>query len=159
MEIIEYLDIYEEDVKDLLVELQEYIVSIDKEGYNIITSEYRDKYFKKTIDEVYKNNGKIYLAKEENKILGIIIGIINNEETDSYDFRCPKRGRIMEFIVSKKCRGKGIGSALLDKIENYFKNLDCKAILLDAFSYNENAKVIYESKGYKDRLEEMIKII
>ena len=45
--IIEYDKQYDEDVKDLLVELQEYIVSIDKEKYNIITKDYREEYFKK----------------------------------------------------------------------------------------------------------------
>ena len=32
MKIVEYSDKYLEDVKDLLVELEEYIVSIDKDG-------------------------------------------------------------------------------------------------------------------------------
>ena len=62
--IIEYEKKYDEQVKDLLVELQEYIVSIDKERYNIITPTYREEYFKKTIDEVSKYEGKIYLYKE-----------------------------------------------------------------------------------------------
>ena len=37
VEIIAYEKKYEEEVKDLLVELQEYIVSIDKDHYNILT--------------------------------------------------------------------------------------------------------------------------
>ena len=45
MEIIEYEEKYENNVKDLLVELQEYIASIDREGYNILTDEFRDSYF------------------------------------------------------------------------------------------------------------------
>ena len=44
--IVEYNNQYAEDVKDLLVELQEFIVSIDKEKYNILTAEYREEYFK-----------------------------------------------------------------------------------------------------------------
>ena len=47
MEIIEYEEKYNEEIKKLLVELQEYIASIDKEGYNIITKEYKEAYFKK----------------------------------------------------------------------------------------------------------------
>ena len=55
--IIEYNEKYIEEVKDLLVELQEYIASVDKEKYNIITSEYRDRYFDKTIEEIKNVSG------------------------------------------------------------------------------------------------------
>lgn len=49
MEIVEYKAKYKEDVKNILVELQEYIVSIDNWNLNIITPDYRKKYFEKTI--------------------------------------------------------------------------------------------------------------
>ena len=39
--IIEYDSMYDEDIKDLLVELQKHISDIDKEGYNILTDDYR----------------------------------------------------------------------------------------------------------------------
>lgn len=48
MKIINYSSQYDNDIKDLLVELQEHIVKIDKEKYNILTNEYRDTYFEKT---------------------------------------------------------------------------------------------------------------
>ena len=43
MKIIEYEDKYLEDVRDLLVELEEYIVSIDKDELDHVHPEYRDK--------------------------------------------------------------------------------------------------------------------
>ena len=46
--IVEYDESYNENIKDLLVELQNHIVNIDKEKYNIITDQYRDLYFNKT---------------------------------------------------------------------------------------------------------------
>lgn len=52
MEIIDYSSKYNEDIKDLLVELQEYIAEIDREKYNILTDEYREKYFEKTLNDV-----------------------------------------------------------------------------------------------------------
>lgn len=39
MKIIEYEEIYQEEVKELLEELQEYMISVDKEGYSKRTSE------------------------------------------------------------------------------------------------------------------------
>ena len=119
--IIEYSKKYIEDIKDLLVELQNYIVEIDREKYNIITDGYGEKYLKKTIEEVEKNDGKIFLYLENNKVVGLIVGIINNEETSDYDFKAPKRGRITELIVSKNIRSKGIGSMLLEEMTKYLK--------------------------------------
>lgn len=72
LEIINYSNKYNESIKDLLVELQEYIAEIDKEKYNILTNEYREKYLKKMMDEVNKYEGKIFLAIENKKVIGLI---------------------------------------------------------------------------------------
>ena len=157
MKIIEYEEKYQEEVKDLLVELQEYISTLDKEKYNIITKEYRDEYFKKTIAEVNKYKGKIFLAIDNNKVLGIVVGLINNDEIETYDFKAPKRGRITELIISTNYRKQGIGNKLLNKMENYFKEVGCKGVLLGVFSYNENAKSFYKKKGYIERTCELMK--
>lgn len=42
MKIIEYEDRYLEDVKDLLIELEEYILSIDEDNLDQLHPEYRD---------------------------------------------------------------------------------------------------------------------
>ena len=157
MDIIEYNDDYINSVKDLLVELQEYIALLDIDKYNIITDEYRDKYFDKTIKEVNKYEGKIFLAIKDNIVVGLIIGLINNEEESTYEFRAPKRGRITELIVKKEYRKYGIGQKLIDYMEEYFKSINCKAILLDVFSFNESAKEFYKKNGYYNRVEEMMK--
>ena len=43
MKIIEYNNKYLENVKDLLVELEEYVISIDKDNLDQLHDEYRDK--------------------------------------------------------------------------------------------------------------------
>lgn len=159
MKLIDYNQKYDEDIKDLLVELQEYIVSIDKDGYNIITDKYREAEFKKTIKEVNDFEGKMVLAIENDKAIGLIVGLINNNEENNYEFRAPKRGRITELIVSNKCRSKGIGKQLMDAMENYFKSVGCKAILIEVFAYNGNAKNFYYKRNYLDRNFEVIKKI
>ena len=159
LEIINYSNSYDESIKDLLVELQEYIEEIDREKYNILTNEYRAKYFEKTMSEVSKYEGKIFLAIENEKVIGLIIGLINNEEENTYDFKAPKRGRVTELVVSKECRSNGVGKQLLNKIENYFKEVGCKGVLIDVFAYNENAQKFYYKNGYFNRNIEVMKKI
>lgn len=122
--IIEYNSQFDEEIKDLLVELQEYLVDIVKEKYNILTENFREKYFKKTMEEIKKYKGKMLLYKESDKIIGLVVGIINNEEISNYDFQAPKRGRITELVVSKNYRLKGYGKILLNAIEKYLKDVD-----------------------------------
>lgn len=156
--IIEYDSKYDNYVKDLIFELQEYIMSIDKEGYNVISKEYKDDYFNKVMKSIKDTNGKIFLYKEEDKIVGLIAGCINNEEIDDYDFKAPKRGRVSELIVNKEYRGKHIGKKLFDAMESYLKSIGCKAILIEVFGYNESARKFYEKNGYHLRMTEMIKV-
>ena len=118
--IIEYQNQYKEDVKDLLEELQAHLANIDIEGYNILTKEYKELYVEKVLKEVNENNGKILLYKQDDKIIGLVVGIVNNEEMERYDFKAPKRGRITELVVSGKVRSKGIGTILLKEMEKYW---------------------------------------
>ena len=119
--------------------------------------DYREKYFKKTMEEVQKCDGKILLYCENEKIVGLIVGLINNEETFDYDFKAPKRGRITELVVLKNCQGKGYGKKLLNSMEKYLINNGCKDILIGVFGYNEKAIKFYEKNGYHTRLLDMTK--
>ncbi|MBQ9314049.1 MAG: GNAT family N-acetyltransferase [Clostridia bacterium] len=154
--IVEYEAKYEDDVKDLLVELQEYLAEIDKEKLNICTKEYRDKYFEDTMKIVTESQGKIFLELDNEKAIGLCIGIINNEKEERYDFIAPRRGRIKELVVSKNYRGKGYGKKLLEYTKEYLKSVGCEFILIAVLSYNENAKRLYEANGFHARLEDMI---
>lgn len=156
--IIEYDSKYDEEIKNLYLELQEYISDIDEYGYNIVTKNYKDIYFNKTLNEIKNNDGKIYLYKEKDKIIGLISGIVN-KEIDDYDFKCPKRGRILDFIVTKDYRSKGYGNLLLSKMENELKSKGCKDILIEVFAYNTSGINFYEKNNYHTRVIDMIKKI
>ena len=153
MKIIKYSNKYQEDLKNLLVELQEYIVSIDDWHLNILTPQYRELYFKKTIEECHKRNGVIFIAVENNKAIGMIYGgIIEYDEYDKCDYACPKTGHIEELIVSKNVRHEGLGSKLLNKMEQYFKSLGCEYCHLNVFEPNNIGKNFYAMHNYITRM-------
>ena len=153
MKIIEYNDKYLEDVKDLLVELEEYIISIDADDLDQLHPDYRDKMAKLDLEEVKNNNGKCYLAIDNEKAVGLIMGYVRYyDENDYLDYKCPKSGEISELIISKDYRGKSIGKQLIDKMEEYFKEIGCEFVFLDVFAYNKSAINFYEKKGYHPRM-------
>lgn len=161
MQIIEYEEKYLEDIKELLVELEEYIVSIDKDNLDQVHPEYREKMATKDLDDVREYNGKCYLAVDDrDKAVGLIMGCnFPYDEYDYLDYKCPKRGEITELIVTKKIRSKGIGQELIKKMEEYFKSIGCEYVIVDVFAYNEIGKNFYLKTNYHTRMEIMIKKI
>lgn len=160
MQIIEFDGRYSESVKDILVELQEYIVSIDDWKLNIMTPKYREDYFKKTIEECSKEGSKIFLAVENDEVLGFIFGkLAENEKYDDCFYACPKSGIVEELIVKNNVRAKGIGSALLETLEQYFKSIGCKYCYIDVFEPNVKALNFYEKHNYTTRMRTMGKKI
>lgn len=160
MSIVEYEDKYLEDVRNLLVELEEYIISIDKDNLDQLHPEYREKMALLDLEEVFENEGKCFLAIEKGKVVGLIMGCIPPyEEYDYLDYKCPRRGEITELIVTSKIRSKGIGQILIDKMEAYFKEVGCEYVLVDVFAYNDKGINFYNKNGYRSRMEIMIKQI
>ena len=158
MKIIEYEDKYLEDVKDLLVELEEYILTIDEDELDQLHPDYREKMVIFDLKEVEDNNGKCFLAIEDDKAVGLIMGTIPPyEEYDYLDYKCPKRGEITELIVTNKTRNSGVGNALIERMEEYFKSVGCEYIIVDVFAYNKNAIKFYDKKGYHPRMYTNIK--
>ena len=135
-------------------------MSIDKDSLDQLHPEYKEKMSLLDLKEVNDNKGKCYLAVENDKAVGLIMGCIRPyDEYDYLDYKCPKRGEITELIVSKNVRINGIGNMLINKIEEYFKSLGCEYILVDIFAYNENAIKFYDKKSYYSRVYTNIKKI
>lgn len=160
MKIIEYEEKYLEDVKDLLVELEEYILTIDEDELDQLHPEYREKMALLDLEEVKENNGKCYIAVENDKAIGLIMGtIIKYEDYDYLDYKCPKSGEITELIVTQKIRSAGVGQALMNKLEDYFKSVGCEYIFVDVFAYNKSGINFYNKQGYHPRMHVGIKKI
>lgn len=138
MKIVEYKENYLEDVKNLLVELEEYILTIDKDNLDQLHPEYRDKMAVLDLEEVNESTGKCYLAIENDKVIGLIMGYVRiYDKYDYLDYKCLRSGKISELIVSKNTRSKGIGKCLMQKMEEYLKSIGCKYIFIDVFAYNK----------------------
>lgn len=158
MKIIEYEEKYLGNVRDLLTELEEYIVSIDEDHLDQVHHEYHEKMTLVDLDDVKNNNGKCYLAIQDNKVAGLIMGTIPSyNDYDYLDYKCPKRGVITELIVTKKTRSNGVGKELINTLEKYFKSKGCEYVLVDVFAYNKLGINFYDKRGYHTRMYTNIK--
>ena len=147
--IVEYDSKFDEQIKDLLVELQNYLIDIDDWHTQIMLPEYREKYFKMDMEKVKNQDGKIYLEIENNTVNGLIIGVVEEkDDIDKLTNDCVKTGSVIELIVKNNIRGNGIGKNLLEKLEEYFKSINCKRINIEVFGPNKKGLNFYEKNDY-----------
>lgn len=112
----------------------EFINNTDEKIYKIIDEEF-NKYAKQ--NEVVCNYEPFtFLAKEDDKIVGIITGHSYYEEI-----------HIGDLIVLEEYRGNKIGKQLVISVEEYYKNKGFKNINLTTYGFQ--APKFYEKCGFK----------
>lgn len=142
----------------LLVQLQDHLVAVDDEKVQMLTVRYRKEYIDYLFDALRVNNGILLVAENAATIIGFVAGIIEpKDREDVLTNRCPIRGKVLELIVSKDFRLGGIGTALLQAMEEYFKKHKCEYICVDVFAPNEDAVRFYQINSYAPRNIEMYK--
>ena len=160
LKIVEYEKKYIKDVRNLLVMQEQEISLMDRDNLDRVHPDYRMKYPSLELEEMRKTNGKCYLAIEDDEVIGLILGVIPRyDKYDYLDYKCPKRGKVLEIIVDKKARRRGIGNMLMKRLEDYFKSQDCKYIIIEVLSYNDTAIAFYNYNNYHERTEVQIKKI
>lgn len=160
LEIKEYNDESKEDVKDLLVELQDYHANIDEQKIMTDVDKYKEEYFNLVYNEIKEKEGKLFLALKESKVVGLTACLVDGLPFGyNYVSTCPKRGRVLKLIIKENERRQSIGSILLEKAEDYLKSIDCKFIDIDVFGTNKQGLEFYLKKGYIIRTYKIIKEI
>lgn len=148
----EYSSKYESDVKDLLVELQQYLTNLDDMGVLTVKGNFRDGYFNHVQKEIKENNGIIFVAERDGKTIGCIIcKILCGGGESEFTTMCPQIGFISDLVVTIKERNRGVGKLLMKYAEEYFRNNDCEYIQLEVFAPNKNAYDLYRKMGFEDR--------
>ncbi len=115
-----------------------------------------DKFYKprKGFREMYKNHmetalhsetHKIFVAKENQKILGFIEGSITQI---SNFFEKNVLGCVSEIFVKEEHRQKGVAKKLLENLLKWFKSKRIKTIEVVVDSRNKKAIKAWESLGF-----------
>ena len=84
-----------------------------------------------------RNPNTSFVAIENDELLGIILG--------GHDGR---RGYIYHMSVAEKQHKKGIGSSLVKKCLESFKNEKISKVALLVFKYNETGNAFWEKQGF-----------
>ena len=93
------------------------------------------------------NNEEIYVAKENNNIMGYVI--IEIMEKNNRKMRYRKILEISNLGVEENYRNKGIGTELLNFIKNKALENNCTDLYLTVNEENKNAIKLYEKFGFR----------
>lgn len=93
---------------------------------------------------VSRKDAGVFLAVEDGEIIGLVsFYTFPNIRHGGY------RGRIEDFVISKKARGKGVGSKLLQGLKDYFQQQNINVIKLDSGNELVEAHNFYRKNGGK----------
>src|ERR1700704_628985 len=88
---------------NMFYDFLDYMVKIDPMKRTRNTEGYGEKWMEIMLDKVGKNNGKIFIAEFENKIVGFVIGIIRQQSEEEKLETIPTTiGDILELYVDGK---------------------------------------------------------
>lgn len=136
----------------LMEELQDFLVSVDDLKRERRMPEYGEGYTERTLQNVSKSNGVVYVAEAEGRIVGLVVGIMPEQTKEQLLEQVPfKRGVVLELVVEDGFRGKGVGTMLMEKMEGYFKQNGCSVSGVDVFFPNKTAYRLYRKLGYRER--------
>lgn len=108
-----------------------------------------DPFTKEEFEEVLSDKNSFFLIAEEIKIISFIHAFINEREGRKTKF---KRTMHIEHLgVIKTEHNRGVGSKLIEEIKKIAKVNKCDNIILDVYSFNENAIKFYKNKGFKEK--------
>ncbi len=111
-----------------------YQENLDEEFYNIIDEEFNKFAIKNEVICNYKPFS--FIAKENNKVVGIITGRSYYKEI-----------HINDLIVLEEYRNKQIGSKLIEAVENFYRNKGFENINLTTYKFQ--APDFYKKCGFE----------
>jgi len=142
----------------LMEQLMDYVASIDNLNRIRRMPEFGESYTQRTLQKVAENNGIIYVAELDSEPVGVVVGtILEQTKEDQFEHVPSKFGEVQELVVKTEYRRKGIGTMLMNKLEEYFKENNCNISGVGALTPNKNAHHLYGKLGYKDRTFYMTK--
>jgi ribosomal protein S18 acetylase RimI-like enzyme len=86
----------------------------------------------------------IFIAHDINNIP---LGFIHLQSGTDY-YNSEKHGHISDIIIAPAGEGKGIGSMLIDKAEEWARSQGFRWLTLSVFAQNLHAREVYEHLGY-----------
>ncbi len=154
MEQIRKADLDDFDyISDLFFQSDNYHAINEPYVYKITNVPFRNKSYLETL--LNQNNGLLLVFESNNTIIGFVYGY--SEEKGLFPIHNSRKVFVIDnIVVDEKNRNKQVGTRLLNTIIEYAKELLCDDVVLNVYSFNENAIRMYENVGFKEISKDLI---
>lgn len=140
-----------EMVRECIEGIHDYLIAIDPFSLIRRATGFGQHIVEKTMENVARFQGKIIFAESEGNVCGMIVGfLIEQSPEDLLECAPMKAGKIKELFVAEGWRGQGIGRALVERMEEYFRELGCDRVFVHCFGPNKGARECYKKLGFEE---------
>ncbi|NHI94548.1 MAG: GNAT family N-acetyltransferase [Candidatus Lokiarchaeota archaeon] len=112
-------------------------------------SDFEEKRFKSSLNRRYGdslNNKGMIIAEEGDKIMGMVMCevLVSSSTVETY-------GSIVNFVVAKEARYKGIGNALIEAAVKFFTEMGVKRIETNVRDIEKEGKLFIERYQFRKK--------
>jgi len=140
-----------------MTDLQRYLTELDPDRTMLCPPDCGDSYAAELVQKAQQREGRIIIALVGHTAVGVAAGII--KRWDSPTSRIANEGEVLELFVAREYRSMGIGSQLMQKMEDFFRQSGCEVISVAVFAPNTSARNLYKCLGYSERVISLRKTI
>ncbi len=106
------------------------------------------RYLQDMLDENCKKAGKIFVAEAQGRVVGFV-SVRREPDWDGYLSSITDHAYISDLVVLSTYRRQGIGKILMQKAEEYARQLGMTVVKIAVLSRNEPALHLYEQSGFR----------
>lgn len=118
--------------------------------------EIADAYLQHILDGCANWNGTLFVAEEEDSILGFVC-VWAKYRSGELDDGPKEYALVSDLVVVPGARGRGLGRALLERGEAFAREADAEWLRVGVMSINAVARTLYSTAGFRPWLEYMEK--
>ena len=102
-------------------------------------------------DRMREIDSAVFVAEEEGKVIGVVIGSIRVQNSF---FESRRYGYVSDLVVDPAARRRGVGRALWERVVLWFRSLDVSVARLHIATRSSDARSFWRSAGAEDFLAE-----
>jgi ribosomal protein S18 acetylase RimI-like enzyme len=152
MEVRTFKDADRVQIERMMDDFGDEIAAMDPEGRCVREPGYGAEFTRQMLADASGPDGVVLVAEEEHRVVGFASGRVETrderERLAVIDFR---NGIVPELYVAPGWRRRGIGRALLARLDEHFRARGCRAAVIEVFAPNVEARRFYEDLGYEER--------
>ena len=101
---------------------------------------------RRSYEETFDDGGFALVAKEDGRLVGYAMVRIHEGRDDSWQLG-DRRGEVWTLVVDEAARGAGVGSALLDAVDEELAARGIIGLVIGVMEGNDGARRLYERRG------------